>query len=96
MHGHSFPSSHAANTFAAGTFLALRFPRWRPVLAIPVLVAYSRVYVGVHYPSDVFGGAALGAGVGWFFTLLERVARLRVEQFFVRRRRRREEPPPED
>lgn len=91
-HGYSFPSSHAANTFAAGTFLALRFPRWRPVLVIPVLVAYSRVYVGVHYPSDVLGGAALGAGIGWFFTLLERLARLRIERFFVRRRRRREEP----
>lgn len=89
-HGYSFPSSHAANTFAAGTFLALRFPRWRPVLVIPALVAYSRVYVGVHYPADVLGGALLGAGMGWFFTLLERVARLRVERFFVRRRRGKE------
>ena len=96
-HGYSFPSSHAANTFAAGTFLSLRFPRWRPVLVIPVLVAYSRVYVGVHYPSDVLGGAILGAGMGWFFTLLERVARLRIERFFVRRRRRREnQDAPED
>ncbi len=96
-HGYSFPSSHAANTFAAGTFLALRFPRWRPVLVIPVLVSYSRIYVGVHYPSDVLGGAVLGAGMGWFFTLFERVARLRIEQFFVRRRRRREKSEaPED
>jgi membrane-associated phospholipid phosphatase len=60
------------------------------VLVIPALVAYSRVYVGVHYPADVLGGALLGAGVGWFFTLLEQVARLRVERFFVRRRRRKE------
>jgi len=82
-HDTSFPSSHAANSFAAGTFLALRFRRFRPVLVIPALVAYSRVYVGVHWPSDVAAGAVVGAGVGGAFFALERMARLR----FLRRPR---------
>jgi undecaprenyl-diphosphatase len=74
-HDQSFPSAHAANTFAAGVFLALRFRRMRPILILPALVAYSRVYVGVHYPSDVVAGAALGALVGGGFVALERAVR---------------------
>jgi undecaprenyl-diphosphatase len=74
-HDSSFPSSHAANTFAAGTFLAARFPRLRAILIVPAIVSYSRVYVGVHYPWDVVAGGALGAGVGAAFLALERVLR---------------------
>jgi len=85
----SFPSSHAANTFAAGTFLALRFRRWWPVLLVPVVVSYSRVYVGVHWPLDVVAGAAIGTGVGFGFAALERASRLRIEDFFARWRRPR-------
>lgn len=88
-HGYAFPSSHAANTFAAGVFLALRFRRWWPVLVVPLVVSYSRVYVGVHYPSDVAAGAVLGAAVGAFFVLIDRATRLRLERF----RRGRAEPP---
>ena len=74
-HDWSFPSAHAANTFAAGVFLAIRFPRLRPILVLPALIAYSRVYVGVHYPSDVLARAALGAAVGGGFALLESAVR---------------------
>ncbi|MFN8179122.1 MAG: phosphatase PAP2 family protein [bacterium] len=85
-HDASFPSAHAANTFAAGVFLALRFRKMRWwILVLPALVAYSRVYVGVHYPSDVLAGALLGALVGTGFALLDRAARLRLG-------RRRDEP----
>jgi undecaprenyl-diphosphatase len=89
-HGYAFPSSHAANTFAAGVFLSIRFPKFLPVLFLSFLVAYSRVYVGVHYPSDVLAGALLGTGIGLGCVAVERMARVRVERWIERRRRRRD------
>ncbi len=69
----SFTSTHAANSFAAATFLAFFFPRWRfPMLGVAVLIGYFRIYKGVHYPLDVLGGAILGAGCAWAVFLLFR------------------------
>jgi undecaprenyl-diphosphatase len=93
-HDFSFPSSHAANTFAAGVFLALRFPRLRWILVVPIVVAYSRVYVGAHYPLDVVAGAALGAAIAFAFLTLERVSRLRLG-WPARRHARRAPPEPD-
>jgi undecaprenyl-diphosphatase len=62
--GLSFPSAHATNAFALATFFSVHFRRLTPLLmAVATLVALSRVYLGLHYPSDVAAGAILGAGV---------------------------------
>jgi undecaprenyl-diphosphatase len=61
----AFPSGHASTSFAGATVLALSLPRLAvPLYALATLVALSRVYVGVHYPGDIVGGALLGATVG--------------------------------
>ena len=70
---YSFPSVNATYAFAAsgGASLAARrlldgLPVWGwGFLALAVGVSYSRVYVGVHYPGDVLGGAIIGMSVGW-------------------------------
>jgi len=60
-HSFSFPSSHATNIFTGMIIFSFVYPRLRiGLLIIAALVAYSRVYVGVHYPFDVLAGTALG------------------------------------
>lgn len=62
----SFPSGHTAASFAA--VFALKTagsPLWKPALAVALVMAFSRLYLYVHWPSDVLGGALLGAAVGW-------------------------------
>jgi undecaprenyl-diphosphatase len=63
-HDGSFPSGHAATSFACATVLSVLAPRLAPGLYVLAAgIAYSRVYVGVHYPFDAIGGAALGVVV---------------------------------
>jgi undecaprenyl-diphosphatase len=58
----SFPSDHATAAFAIATAVLLRDRRWGAVvLAFAAVLAAGRVALGVHYPTDVLGGAALGA-----------------------------------
>ena len=60
----SFPSGHAATAFAAAVALGLLVPRLRvPALTVAALVAFSRVYLGVHYVSDVVAGGLIGAAI---------------------------------
>jgi len=66
--GPSFPSGHTSNAFATATAMTFAFPKW--YVAVPAFswagaVGYSRMHLGVHYPSDVLVGAAVGAGSAW-------------------------------
>jgi membrane-associated phospholipid phosphatase len=67
--GFSFTCNHAANHFAIAVFLSLAFRRirWFPYVLVfwAGFIALSQVYVGVHYPADIAGGALLGSLVGW-------------------------------
>ena len=63
-HDMSFPSGHAATSFAAATILTAARPRLAPLwFLLALAIGFSRIYVGVHYPLDVFGGAVLGVAV---------------------------------
>ncbi len=67
---YSFPSSHAVNNFAGAVYFSRLFPKYRiSFYLVAVLMAFSRPYVGVHYPSDVIGGALIGALVGYIFSI---------------------------
>jgi undecaprenyl-diphosphatase len=64
----SMPSGHSTTAFAFTYALALLFPRFKiPLLLIGAFIAFTRVIVGAHYPSDVFMGGVFGITITWLF-----------------------------
>ena len=72
---YSFPSGHTSAAFCTATSLSLLFPKWyviAPSYLYAASVGYARMYQGVHYPSDVLVGAAVGAGSAWISYKVEK------------------------
>ena len=74
----SFPSNHAANSFAFATVLSYFFDHKKTTLFTTAsIIAYSRVYVGVHYPLDIIFGAIIGYALSWIVLSLWVIIKMR-------------------
>lgn len=72
--GQSFPSTHAANSFAIATVFSLFYRKFTIIsFSFATLIALSRMFVGVHYFFDIFGGAVVGVSIGYLCYLLAKL-----------------------
>lgn len=74
-HTSSFPSGHTTSAFCTATSLSLMSPKWYvivPSYSWAVFVGYSRMHLGMHYPSDVIMGAIIGTGVSFLSFKVQR------------------------
>lgn len=85
----SFPSGHAAACMAAAVVMLFRY-RWKGLIALAValLVALSRMYLCLHYPSDVLGGVLIGAACGVIGHFAVRLVEIKL----IKKRARRNDP----
>lgn len=80
---YSFPSSHAVNNFAAAMFFTYFYRHLKWILfSVATLMALSRIFVGVHYPSDVFGGALIGLVIGYSLALIYNLILVKIYSLF--------------
>jgi undecaprenyl-diphosphatase len=80
-HSDSFPSGHTATSFACATVLTALVPRAAPAFYVLALaIGYSRVYVGVHWPLDVVGGAVLGVATALLLLAVTRRRSVRLRR----------------
>lgn len=78
----SFPSGHTAASFAsvAALYMAGEKKLWKPMLVVAVLIAFSRMYFYVHYPTDILGGIIVGMISGYLgYLIVEKVRKSRKE-----------------
>lgn len=83
---YSFPSGHAGSSFAAAWVMFRRLPKRYgvPALVLAILIAFSRLYVGVHYPSDVLFGAVDGIAISLAAeTIVEWIGKKRAKQIRI-------------
>ena len=81
---YSFPSGHTTAAFATATTLAINYPKWYvivPAYAWAGAIGYSRMRLGVHYPSDILAGAVTGAAGAWLS--------YKIQQKWLRRKAQR-------
>ena len=80
-HSDSFPSGHTATSFACATVLAVLVPRAAPAFYVLALaIGYSRIYVGVHWPLDVVGGAVVGVATALLLLAIARRRSVRLRR----------------
>jgi undecaprenyl-diphosphatase len=80
-HSHSFPSGHTATAFAGAMVLSFLAPRAAPAFfVLAAAIAYSRLYVGVHFPLDVVGGAVIGLATALLLLAVARRRSVRLRQ----------------
>lgn len=81
----SFPCNHAMNNFAAAVFYYELFPNLKWLLFITAtLISISRVYMGLHYPSDILGGALIGSAFGYILSF----AAIKLDNYIQRRKQK--------
>ncbi|MBU1099490.1 MAG: phosphatase PAP2 family protein [Bacteroidetes bacterium] len=81
---YSMPSSHAVNNFTVAAYFSNLYPKFKWILySVAALIAISRPYVGVHYPSDIFVGGLIGIILGLLFAFLTKFIDSLISKRFI-------------